>query len=1119
MMIRSFFTILLFWTGAQLFGQTSAVVNVPSAGRLKAELGDRAIYITELKVTGTVDARDFVTMRDEMPILESIDLSGATIAGYKGYEGTWYDPSPDWMIGEKYGYCEYGFNAIPREAFVKGKDNSVSKYYEGKPSLRRIVLPENLMTVEKDAFKLCSGIDAFEITALSRVLKSIDGVLYSADRKQLVLFPPAKVGEYEFPDVLEKISEGALDGCSFSLLKFGTRKPPVLSSAGFTAALVQVPSGCVEPYKQSTAFSEYLITDKLNSASVNLTAPGTLSERLAELGCNLANLHSLKLSGTFGRADLTVIKELSSLYLLDLSDADNTEIPDSAFRNNQSLSTVKLPSKLQRVGWSSFFGCINLTGKVELPESVTYIGGSAFQGTKLCEINFPAAITTIEGWAFRESFLKKADLSQCKGLSKVAELLFRDCKLLREVTLPPSLLSIGKESFYNTGIHSILFPERLQQIGQGAFCGCPVYDLKFPPTLQTIGSVAFSKAEALQKVDFADCVSLQEIGESAFSYAPILKEIDLSGCDRLTKIGGWAFCGDWVESKLRVVVIGQRLVPSGLEKICFPASLEEIGYSAFKACRKLQKADMTACNELRKIEESAFERCDRLPEISFPPSLTGLGEKAFAGCVSLLSVTSKALTPPVTGDNVFEGVDLNSASLILPYQTKAAYLAAPVWNAFKKNTEAGYVVWARTLFAGSSGNKVIPGVVSGTGLYTEGETVNLSARSLPHYKFTGWKDESGALLSTSEAYVFQTVKHRQVSAEFTLDNEHPREPDIRMVTRKKAGELFVMTLMPVSAGNEITVDWGEGNIRNYDLSPDLSDFENNSLRMNMPDGNGEIKIYGTGIDRLYVNSGSDYADAALTRLELLNCPSLTWLYCSENELKELDLSNSPLLSILTCSDNKLGKLDITPCAYLSSVSCWNNYLDFSSISARLYDLSEGYMDQYDYRLPGRFGVNRELDLSSQLVVKDGSAQTVYEWKDSNERTLTRDVDYTGSAGKFVFLSENPVPVYCILTNDDLPGFWLRTTPVIIDDGSSIEEYRTDGPAYILSHPGRFMVGNIKSGTGGAAIYLYDLNGKLLRKECSMENEHTLSTGALPRGCYLIRVVSDSRSQLLKVVKK
>jgi hypothetical protein len=69
--------------------QVIKTVNVTNAGALL-----NAMTVTELKtvtnltVTGTIDARDFVTMRDSMPALAVLDISNASIASYTGNAGT-----------------------------------------------------------------------------------------------------------------------------------------------------------------------------------------------------------------------------------------------------------------------------------------------------------------------------------------------------------------------------------------------------------------------------------------------------------------------------------------------------------------------------------------------------------------------------------------------------------------------------------------------------------------------------------------------------------------------------------------------------------------------------------------------------------------------------------------------------------------------------------------------------------------------------------------------------------------------------------------------------------------------------------------------------------------------
>ena len=63
--------------------------------------------VTNLTVTGTIDARDFKTMRDNMPLLAVLDLSGVTIAAYTGPDGT----HPSGGL--------YPENEIPGRAFYK----------------------------------------------------------------------------------------------------------------------------------------------------------------------------------------------------------------------------------------------------------------------------------------------------------------------------------------------------------------------------------------------------------------------------------------------------------------------------------------------------------------------------------------------------------------------------------------------------------------------------------------------------------------------------------------------------------------------------------------------------------------------------------------------------------------------------------------------------------------------------------------------------------------------------------------------------------------------------------------------------------------------------------------
>ncbi len=114
-----------------------------TAGNLKTILGDQLANITSLTLAGTIDARDFKTMRDEMPVLEEIDLSGTTIVAYEGGEGTTSL------------FMYYEADEIPALA--------MSNEMQGKHSLKKFIFPNNVISIQDCAFYNCSNLIKIEL--------------------------------------------------------------------------------------------------------------------------------------------------------------------------------------------------------------------------------------------------------------------------------------------------------------------------------------------------------------------------------------------------------------------------------------------------------------------------------------------------------------------------------------------------------------------------------------------------------------------------------------------------------------------------------------------------------------------------------------------------------------------------------------------------------------------------------------------------------------------------------------------------------------------------------------------------------------------------------------------
>ena len=163
--------------------------------------------------------------------------------------------------------------------------------------------------------------------------------------------------------------------------------------------------------------------------------------------------------------------------------------------------------------------------------------------------------------------------------------------------------------------------------------------------LTEIGNFAFANFEYIPKTEeelaFDDAETSKQwyIGESTITKVVLPEGIE--------KIGAYAFAN-----------------LTGLEEIVLPSTLEAIEYGAFYGCKSLQKITFSGDNNLKIINQNAFENCDLqktvdlsavcvisdyafagnqdLEGVTTGDSLLSIGEYAFAGCKSLKTVTVTA---------------------------------------------------------------------------------------------------------------------------------------------------------------------------------------------------------------------------------------------------------------------------------------------------------------------------------------------------------------------------------------------------------------------------------------------------------------------------------------------
>ena len=138
-------------------------------------------------------------------------------------------------------------------------------------------------------------------------------------------------------------------------------------------------------------------------------------------------------------------------------------IPDSLFGR-----------KITRIGDRSFYNSSAYYAKsIIIPESVTYIGASAFSYCKELEnITIPDSVDHIGESAF-SSCSSLNDISLPKYISEIKDGTFYGCSSLTAITIPENVTSIGNRAFNHCEmLSSVTIPKNVTSIGEEAFFNC-----------------------------------------------------------------------------------------------------------------------------------------------------------------------------------------------------------------------------------------------------------------------------------------------------------------------------------------------------------------------------------------------------------------------------------------------------------------------------------------------------------------------------------------------------------------------------------------------------------------------------------------------------------------------
>jgi len=550
------FTILFFLAGINLIAQTTKTLNVATQGTLKNLItASEQKTVSTLTLTGSIDARDFVFMRDKLAVLSVLNLSMVSIKAYTGADGT--------NTGVN---TVYNTNEIPIYAFYdpllftyKASLTSISfpsttskigekAFYYCSNLSSTITIPASLTKIGDAAFYGCSSISSFSVLPSNPRYSSSSGVLFNKSQDSLFIFPPAKGSSYTIPSTVKHVGSSAFDNC---LKVSSVTIPSSVTSIGSYAF-----SGCSGIVGNlSLPASLKTMGDGAFYACSRLTGTVTIPASLTDFG-NFCFLESNNISSfEVNASNPNYASENGMLY---------SKHKDSLFICPPARQgAVVIPSTVKLIGSHAFYNCSKLTGTVTIPALVDYVGYYAFYGCSSLsafEVNSQNNYFTAEnGVLFSKNkdrliafpITKTGTYSMPATVEQIDPAAFAFSQLSGALVLPASVNTIGDYAFYNAKQISAINVDGANQRyssdngvllnrTQDTLFVCPFAktgSFDVPATVKHINYSAFDGCAGISALTLSN--SIQSIGAYAFEYCTGLTKIHLP--QSITGIANGAF--------------------------------------------------------------------------------------------------------------------------------------------------------------------------------------------------------------------------------------------------------------------------------------------------------------------------------------------------------------------------------------------------------------------------------------------------------------------------------------------------------------------------------------------------------------------------------------------------
>ncbi|SFG63208.1 leucine-rich repeat domain-containing protein [Prevotella sp. KH2C16] len=535
------------------------------------------------------------------------------------------------------------------------------------------------MTFNDDGSSIMTTADHIKVDAGNTKFCDIDGVLCSKDKKTLLSYPARRSdglndADYTIPEGVTTIAPRAFYVGSIKSVDFNDVQTIGNSAFEFSYGLRSVHIG-----------------DKVNKI-----------EEAAFTGCGRLASITVDDANNYFKAEDNVLftKDGTHLMLCVATKTGDYVVPESvteidghAFYETTAIGKVTISKNVKNIG-SDAFGYSGVTGiDFAAGSQLETIGRQAFaHTTHLTDLTLPASVKNIEGNGF--SYSEK----------------------LQSVTIEDNsqLVKMGDNCFSNNPeLTTFQFAgsTKLTTVPTGIFANDPkLTSFEVPATVTEIKANAFQNTPQLESVTFATPASITTIGENSFAQSGI-KSIEIPNTVTAIKKQAFDNC-------------------KGLETVEIPASVATIETGTFNMCDNLtaihvndgnpkySSLDGMLCDKNRKklvtfpagkadtkytlvpyfeeVASYAFYGSDKVSNITFPKSVTTIGQRAIALCDNLksLSFMGEDKVPVLTADIMYESGNTKDVTVYVRkkwYENTANDAAITNYNNVFKEVHPSFV--------------------------------------------------------------------------------------------------------------------------------------------------------------------------------------------------------------------------------------------------------------------------------------------------------------------------------------------------------------------------------------------------------------------------------------------